>query len=959
MGPIKITALVIVFQRESESIWKREIQLKIQPCGSMLLSQEQTSDQRSITFKGKQPRDNQWYSLVALCALRLLEGDSTVTYEEIPRLPGWKEIRPIGDALRRGTIQEYIKKFNKAVYRKKFQEECLPEDIPILDTDKGKGYRLCNIEPETVQIINKDSLLLWLGQAPKPAHGTSKLEQSIASPHEKHIDHGSPHLNSFSPTNPPRLKISKLPHLGTHFYGREAELDFLNQSWDEGRLNVIAIASMVGSGKTALIERWRQRLASEGYRGANCVIVRSFDRQCSEGESTSSEMLLQSLLRWFEVSDPERGSPWEQGVRLAEHIQAQRTLLIIDALEMLQYGPGPREGQLRDDGIFGMLNTLVDFNPGLCVVTSRLPIVDLDGMPKERVCTCRLGPLPTPAGVELLNAWGVRGDIGELGMAVEEVHGHCLTITILGSYLREVYQGDVLRRNEAVLSEDQLHGHQIDTLLNAYEHWFEGTPELAVLFLLALFEGPADLYALAALRSTQVIEGLTDIIFEVSNARWQQAVATLRRVGLIAEIDSSEPESLDTHRFVREYFNRRLKAKNLLAWEAGHSRLFEYFQQVAPELPFTLEDIEPLYRAVTHGCKAQRHHEAFYDVYQKRIDRGCFWSVDQLGGIGVDLEALASFFEQRWHKLSTNLTSSEQACILDLVSYRLQLLLRLQESVIPRTEVFRDYIRMENWQKATLSAGHLCEIYKATGRLCQALKYTEQAITLADKSNECGIKVSSRLRRAHILQCMGHTKKAHQLFDEAMLLYSNDHANMVVTGFVGFYYFDHLANHGNYEDTLRYAEQLLEFSVGVSHRIIDIGLGYLAMGRAYLLRASQGDYLSECQNYLDRAVHFWKCSGSEDEMPRPLLLRAELYLLLTNYASCQADLHAAHSIIIRGNLRLFEVDYYIISARLCFSIGNFNEAQDDLRRARKLIAETGYRQREAAVTELELTITEV
>jgi hypothetical protein len=51
-------------------------------------------------------------------------------------------------------------------------------------------------------------------------------------------------------------------------------------------------------------------------------------------------------------------------------------------------------------------------------------------------------------GAELLRALGVNGDEAELRSASSEFGGHCLALTLLGSYLSDAYKGDIRRRSQ-------------------------------------------------------------------------------------------------------------------------------------------------------------------------------------------------------------------------------------------------------------------------------------------------------------------------------------------------------------------------------------------------------------------------------------------------------------------------------------------------------------------------------
>ena len=91
--------------------------------------------------------------------------------------------------------------------------------------------------------------------------------------------------------------------------------------------------------------------------------------------------------------------------------------------------------------------------------------------------------------------------------------------------------------------------------------------------------------------------------------------------------------SLDAHPLLREYFARQLRSGSAGVSQAasagrsrerrdGHQRLYEHLCATTKEgdQP-TLEDLQPLYQAVAHGCQAEMHHEAAEQVYHARIKR--------------------------------------------------------------------------------------------------------------------------------------------------------------------------------------------------------------------------------------------------------------------------------------------------------------------------------------------------
>jgi hypothetical protein len=143
----------------------------------------------------------------------------------------------------------------------------------------------------------------------------------------------------------------------------------------------------------------------------------------------------------------------------------------------------------------------------------------------------------------------------ELQSASEEFSGHCLALTLLGSYLTDAYNGDIRFRKEVSehLSHDVRQGVQARKVMESYQRWFGEGAELSVLRILGLFDRPADEKALAALLAPPAIPGLTESLTGLSPTEWRTILARLRRARLLAVEDPYNPEHLDTHPLVREY----------------------------------------------------------------------------------------------------------------------------------------------------------------------------------------------------------------------------------------------------------------------------------------------------------------------------------------------------------------------------------------------------------------------
>jgi hypothetical protein len=427
---------------------------------------------------------------------------------------------------------------------------------------------------------------------------------------------------------------------------------FLDRAWAKKEVNVVTIVAWAGVGKSTLINHWLRRMAAKHYRSAELVFGWSFYRQGTRGGTSSADEFLDAALSWFGDPDPRLGTAWEKGERLAKLVAHRRTLLVLDGLEPLQNPPGPQEGRLREPSLQALLRELAAFNTGLCVITTRTPVADIADHEGTSALRRDLEQLSSDAGAKVLRALGVKGDEAELRTASDEFSGHCLALTLLGSYLTDACHGDIRRREEvsARLAHDLRQGAHARKVMESYQTWFGEGPELVVLRMLGLFDRPADEQTFGALLKSPAIGGLTESLTDLRPTEWQTILAKLRRTKLLAGEDAHNAGQLDTHPLVREYFGEQLRSQQAEAWKECNRRLYHYYQTLAPQLPDSFREMEPLFSAVICGCNAGLYREALHEVYIPRIQRGnASFAANVLGARGAVLSVLAHFFEHgRW-----------------------------------------------------------------------------------------------------------------------------------------------------------------------------------------------------------------------------------------------------------------------------------------------------------------------
>jgi tetratricopeptide (TPR) repeat protein len=596
--------------------------------------------------------------------------------------------------------------------------------------------------------------------------------------------------------------------------GRERELAMLDAAWSgDSKKNVVTIVAFGGVGKSTLAAHW----AATKYGNVERYFDWSFYRQ------GSSDVFLKTALEFFGDAElaASAADGWTKGERLAQLVAQHRTLLILDGLEPLQ---DAKTGELRDPALQSLLRGLAQSNRGLCVVTTRQEIPDLDTFRNTTAPQWQLDRLSNEAGASLLENLGVRGTAEERERLAGDVKGHALTLTLLGKFLAEAHGGDIRRRDLVSLHEadyEETRGHAF-RVMAAYEEWLarDGRHvELAILRLLGLFDRPATPDCLGALRQAPAIEDLTDSLVTLTDAQWNLAVKRLVRLGFVEEQpwepprvagyapeeaqrmirertrpgDAQPPEvaterrmpgnALDAHPLIREHFARRLRETALDAWRQAHGRLYEHLRDSVPYWPEGVDGLQPLYQAVVHGCQADRAAETREQVYRDRIGRGtsgpyAFYSSKRLGLIGADLAAVRCFFTVCWEQVAADLTAADQGWLLNDAAYSLRALGRLDEAREPMRASLDGYVTQQLWRHAATAAGNLSELDLTLGDVASAVRHAEASVQYADRSEGAFETMAARTTHADALHQAGWAVEASERFREAETLESKRHPGM-------------------------------------------------------------------------------------------------------------------------------------------------------------------------------------
>ncbi len=715
---------------------------------------------------------------------------------------------------------------------------------------------------------------------------------------------------------------------------------------------------MGGVGKSTLVNEWLRLMDEAKWRGAERVYAWSFYGQ-GTGEGGSSDDFFADAFQWFGDPNSVSTSPWEKGKRLAKLIQEKRTLLVLDGVEPLQEKPLGSDAKIQDLALASLVLTLAQKNPGLCLLTTRMPVSDLNRFSQQMVQSANLERLSPKAGAMLLRQQGSIGRDNELETASDEYKGHALALMLLGSYLAQVANGDIRRRNEIgpLVHEDQYGGHA-RRVMAAYESWL-GPKEQTILRMLGLFDRPAKSGEINALREEPVVQGLNHAVVGIRGDEWNSALTKLRRIGLVSPASG---DVIDAHPLVRRDFGDKLRVENEVAWREGHRRLYEYLKNTAKPFPDTIQEMAPLYAAVVHGCLAGKKQEALDDIWWKRIRRGTnHFSTDKLSAWGPERAMLSTFFEVPWERVSSLLSEAAQALILNETGLVLQTVGRLADAaMLMKLGLSRCVVR-EDWHNAAIHASNISRILMSGGNLRDSTRFARQAVEFADASGNAFERMGKRTTLATVQHAMGLLNDAASLFAEAERMQEDDQPELpLLYSGQGFDYCDLLLDLNRYAEARLRARLTLTWAI--AHQFPqDVAFGHLSLGRAELqsVQWSTAGDLEESASQLQVAVHEFRQIGDQDYVVLSLLARVALHMHNRAFEDARVDLDEAMDIATHCGFRLHEVDTHLGYARLAVAERDLATAREHLEKARKIIDETGYHRRDGEVRELDETLSKM
>jgi hypothetical protein len=252
--------------------------------------------------------------------------------------------------------------------------------------------------------------------------------------------------------------------------------------------------------------------------------------------------------------------------------------------------------------------------------------------------------LSIPDSLLMLRIRGVKGSDEELIKIIKRYKGHALSLTSVAGYLNRYYNGDIKQAPEVefVLS-DKDRFKDVNKLLCKYAERIS-EPERIFLYIFSLFRTEVTENEFADVFRQKIEDtNFNDVLVKMSELDFRDLINGLVDWRLIS-YDKTK-KTYATHPLIKGYFESTFDGK---IKKLCHKHIYQYFGLYAPEWPETLDEMQPLFEQVYHGCAAGLYDEVFDNVFWEKIHRGeGYFIIKKLGAWGINLSLAKNILSRR------------------------------------------------------------------------------------------------------------------------------------------------------------------------------------------------------------------------------------------------------------------------------------------------------------------------
>ncbi len=707
-----------------------------------------------------------------------------------------------------------------------------------------------------------------------------------------------------------------------NFVGREEYLKTITEWYKDPKVRIGALIGWGGVGKSALVRKWYDKLEANNIRPDgifwwNFYILPDL------------EQFLNALLRYVsgEQIEPETiKNTWEKVDRIKDYISKGVYLIILDGLEEMQKGQtsGEEFGCMQHKECADMLRFLADTKgSGLCLITTRYPLTDIQSYKGQVYRNKEIERLSKEDGRRLFEKVGVTGSKEEIDSVIEEYDGHALSLTLLSKYLVEDFGGDITKAKAipAFYSDEEAGGKAHRILL-----WYAkqlNEEQRAFMKIFSLFRRAVREGDFEGVFRAEMETKMNQSLREMNIFVFKQMVNNLVNRRLISK---DKDGTFATHPLIKNYFDSIFKEADK---KLCHKRIYQYIGEYAPERAETLEEMQPLFEQVYHGCAAGLYDEVDANIRREKIYR---WNerylVNKLGAWETALSLVKTFFpEGNLSKIPLVSNKIDQNWLLNEAGLALLCTGRPEEAERPFMTAIKKDIEDTGGKNASAGYQNLADLRFRTGGIKLGLESAKKALGLAEKAKDDDYIINSKAHLGWGLYLLGKTEEAENEFRQA------DKFSIKTSGYRlysqrGVNYASLLISMERIDEAFERTKQNLEICQK-SNWPDDISRCYRCLGAIERIKGDK----KQAEEHLQWALEIAKKVGMPALEIEALLERAKLRLDLKRNEDAIGDAEQVLKICSRTGFKLYEPGAEIVLAKAYLAEKDYEKAERNARTA--------------------------
>ncbi len=726
-----------------------------------------------------------------------------------------------------------------------------------------------------------------------------------------------------------------------NFVGREDMLKTITEWYKDPKVRIGALIGWGGVGKSALVRKWYDSLECLDHVDACSVMNTALHTTLHPDgifwwgfyRNAYLEAFLNALLKYVSRGeiDPETiKSTWEKVENIKEFIVKVEYLIILDGLEQMQKS-GDEFGRMEHRELTELLHYLADAPAsGLCLITTRYPLKDLDEWQEQGYNSLSLVDLSLPDALDMLKKRGVKGNDEEMEEVIERYKGHALSLTLLAGFLKKYHGGNIKEspKIEFVLS-DEKRFKDVNKLLGRYAEKMSEA-ELCFLKIFSLFRKEVTEREFSGVFQCKM--GFNNALVKMSELDFKDLVNGLVDWRLIS-FDEAE-KTYTTHPLIKGYFESAFDEKEK---KLCHKQIYQFFGKLAKDKPQTLEEMQPLFEQVYHGCSAGLYDEVFDNVFREKIDRGEAFIVHKLGAWETALSLARTFFPNNdLSKLPLVRKKHIQSWLLNEAGLALLSTGRPKEAEEVLACLAERDTKGDDWAGASATLQNLAELWFRTGRLKEAKEGAQKAIELEEKAWHKQYIMISKTYLGWILHLLGEDKEAEKEFQQADEIEVKISSHRLYS-LPGVFYADFLISTNRIDEALGLTQANLKICQKNNWLNI-ISRCHRCLGAIERLK---GDH-KEAKAHLQTSLKIARNVGMPSLEIEALLESGRLWLDMKRYEDAIQEANHVLKLCERTGFKLYEPEAELILARAYPGQKNRDKAKESANSAYEKAAKMGY-----------------